>query len=71
MEDKDTLKWTVELQEDPATGDAILEFPPDFLAKTGWVEGDTLTWRELGDGAWTLEKTQSTNNADTTVQDQI
>jgi len=27
-----------------------------LLAKTGWTEGDTLVWRELGDGAWTLEK---------------
>jgi hypothetical protein len=60
MDDKDALKWTLEVQEDPATGDAILEFPPDFLAKTGWCEGDTLVWRELGDGAWTLEKKPKT-----------
>jgi hypothetical protein len=56
MDADDKLKWTVEVQEDPETGDAILEFPPDFLAHTGWAEGDTLVWRELGDGAWTLEK---------------
>jgi hypothetical protein len=49
------------VQEDPETGDAILEFPPDFLAKTGWTEGDTLVWRDLGDGAWTLEKTAKTD----------
>ena len=55
-----THKWTLEVQEDPETGDAILEFPPDFLAKTGWVEGDTLVWRELDDGAWTLEKATKT-----------
>jgi hypothetical protein len=58
--DDKTHKWTLEVQEDPATGDAILEFPPDFLAKTGWTEGDTLVWRELGDGAWTLEKSTKT-----------
>jgi hypothetical protein len=56
MDDKDKLKWTIEIEEDPKTGDAILQFPEDFLAHTGWAEGDTLVWRELGDGAWTLEK---------------
>jgi hypothetical protein len=61
MDADNNLKWTIELQEDPDTGDAILEFPPEMLAKTGWQEGDTLTWRELGDGAWTLEKTAKTD----------
>jgi hypothetical protein len=59
MDADNKLKWTIELQEDPETGDAILEFPPEMLAKTGWQEGDTLVWRELGDGAWTLEKTST------------
>jgi formylmethanofuran dehydrogenase subunit D len=30
------------VEEDPATGDAILQFPPDLLEQTGWKEGDTL-----------------------------
>jgi hypothetical protein len=32
--------WTIELQDDPETGDCILEFPPDMLEETGWKEGD-------------------------------
>jgi hypothetical protein len=61
MDDNNTHKWTLEIQEDPATGDCILEFPPEMLAKTGWKEGDTLSWRELGDGAWTLEKSSKSD----------
>ena len=44
--------WTVELQEDPETGDCILEFPPEMLDQVGWKEGDTLTWTDQGNGSW-------------------
>lgn len=54
MDDK--LSWTVAVEEDPETGDAILPFPPDLLANLGWKEGDTLEWHDNGDGSWTLEK---------------
>jgi hypothetical protein len=46
--------WTLEVQQDPETGEAILEFPPELLAQTGWQEGDTLTWTDLGNGSWSL-----------------
>lgn len=48
--------WTLEVQEDPETGDAILEFPPDLLEQAGWKEGDTLIWTDLGNGSWSLTK---------------
>jgi hypothetical protein len=48
--------WTIVVQEDPETGDAILEFPPDMLEATGWREGDTLTWTDVGNGSWSLSK---------------
>jgi hypothetical protein len=50
--------WTLEVQEDPETGDAILEFPPELLKTAGWQEGDTLTWTDLGNGSWSLTKKQ-------------
>lgn len=53
---KQNLSWTITVEEDPETGDLILPFPEDFLKETGWQEGDTLTWRDLGDGSWSLEK---------------
>jgi hypothetical protein len=49
-------RWTITLEEDPETGDLILPFPEDFLKETGWLEGDTLTWTDRGDGSWSLEK---------------
>lgn len=49
-------QWTLEVQEDPVTGDAILEFPEDLLETAGWKEGDTLEWQDLGDGSWSLHK---------------
>jgi hypothetical protein len=44
--------WTVELEEDPVTGDLILPLNDEMLEATGWQLGDTLVW-ELstnGDG---------------------
>jgi hypothetical protein len=60
MENKDhteaVKRWTITVEEDSESGDLILPFPEDFLKETGWREGDTLTWRDLGDGSWSLEK---------------
>jgi hypothetical protein len=36
--------WTVELIEDPETGELLLPFPPDMLAQVGWDFGDTIQW---------------------------
>ena len=56
MTDKDKVRWELEVQEDPETGDAILQFPPDLLESAGWNEGDTLEWSDNGDGSWSLSK---------------
>jgi hypothetical protein len=48
--------WTITIEEDPETGDCILPFPEDFLAQAGWKEGDTLDWKDNGDGTWCLTK---------------
>ena len=50
------LTWTLDVQEDPETGDAMIQVPPDLLETTGWQEGDTLEWVDLGDGSWSLTK---------------
>lgn len=50
------MSWTLEVQEDPETGDAILQFPPDLLDAAGWKDGDTLEWKDNGDGSWSLVK---------------
>ena len=49
-------RWTLDIQEDPETGDGILEFPLDLIEQTGWKEGDELLWEPATDNAWTLRK---------------
>lgn len=61
-----TNKWTLDIKEDPETGDAILEFPEDLLEQAGWREGDVLTWTDLGNGSWSLTKQQS----DVTIEEE-
>jgi len=53
-------RWSVKIEEDPETGDSILNFPPDMLEETGWKEGDTLIWKDLEDGTWSLTKKNDT-----------
>ena len=52
----DTLRWTLTVEEDPETGESILQLPPDLLANIGWKEGDELEWNDNGDGSWSLTK---------------
>jgi hypothetical protein len=54
-----TKKWTIELQDDPDTGDVILPFPEELLKEAGWVEGDVLDWRDNGNGSYTLTKKET------------
>lgn len=48
--------WSLTVEEDPETGDKIIQFPPDLLKEADWKEGDTLEWIDLGDGSWQLKK---------------
>lgn len=52
-------QWTADIKEDPQTGDAILEFPPEMLETAGWKEGDVIEWSDLGDGSWALTKKEN------------
>ena len=52
--------WTIPVEEaDDGSGDLILQFPDDFMEKTGWKEGDTLEWTDNKDGSWTLTKVKN------------
>jgi len=53
--------WTLTVEEDPETGDAILKFPEDLLEAAGWQEGDVLNWTDLKDGSWELKKITQNN----------
>ena len=53
--------WTLPVEEDPATGDAILNLPKDLLEQAEWQEGDVISWIDNHDGTWTLVKEDLTN----------
>jgi hypothetical protein len=59
-----TQRWTITVEEDPETGDAILPLPPDLLELQGWKEGDTLIWNDEGNGSWSLTKKENENGED-------
>ena len=53
--------WIADITEaNDGTGDAILNFPDDMIAETGWKEGDALEWIDQGDGSFKLEKKEET-----------
>lgn len=62
--------WILEVEEDPDTGDAIIQFPPDLLEATGWREGDHIKWIDLGNGSYQLEKTQLTDEPATPEEEE-
>ena len=51
--------WTLNVEEDPKTGDYMLTFPPELLEQAGWKEGDTIDWIDQKDGSWLLKKVDS------------
>jgi hypothetical protein len=54
--DEQPTRWTVTVEEDPETGELILPLPADLLTTQGWVDGDTLEWKEGKNGEWFLSK---------------
>ena len=39
----------VTIQEDPETGEAVIELPTEVLNKMGFVDGDKITWEVIND----------------------
>lgn len=52
----DRKVWTIDVKEDPESGDQILEFPDDLMESAGWKEGDVIEWIDNKDGSWTIRK---------------
>jgi hypothetical protein len=49
--------WTLTAEEDPDDPESLLlTFPLDLLESAGWKSGDTLDWKDNGDGTWSLSK---------------
>jgi hypothetical protein len=39
-----------------ANGDLILPLDDEIFADLGWEVGDTVVWKDLGDGSWSISK---------------
>jgi bifunctional DNA-binding transcriptional regulator/antitoxin component of YhaV-PrlF toxin-antitoxin module len=48
--------YTIQLEEDPETGELLLPFSPEILKVAGWAEGDILEWTVEENGSITLRK---------------
>ena len=48
--------WTVEVQQDPATGELLLPVPADLLAQMGWAPGTELWWQDNADGTVSIRE---------------
>ena len=51
--------YTIQLEEDPDTGDLLLPLSDAILAEAGWKEGDTLVWKDEGNGSFSISKKES------------
>ena len=49
----------VRLEQD-ANGDLILPLSDELLQSVGWRIGDTVVWKDNGDGSWTMSKKPKT-----------
>jgi hypothetical protein len=49
-------KAVITLVEDPETGDLIMPIPDDIWQQTGWEIGDTLVWKDEGNGSFSVSK---------------
>jgi hypothetical protein len=48
---------TLNVVEDPDSGNLMLDLGVELCAELGWQEGDTLEWIEQKDGSWMIQKT--------------
>jgi len=53
------MSYLVTLEEDPETGDLILPLPDELLKEAGWKTGDTLDWKDNGDGTFSMTRKET------------
>ena len=47
---------TLNIVEDPQTGDLLLELTEELCNEMGWDVGDDIEWTNNHDGSWSLRK---------------
>lgn len=48
--------WTVTVTQTDEQGDFILPLPDELLRLLNWQIGDTVEWKELPNGAWSIRR---------------
>ena len=48
------ISQTLNVVEDPVTGELLLDLGNELCAELGWQVGDTLVWTDNKDGTWLL-----------------
>jgi hypothetical protein len=56
--------WIVQLEEDKATGELLLPFPPDLLSQMGWSEGTDLSWIVNDNGTVSIKEKEKSSDDD-------
>jgi len=50
------MQYTLEIKEDPQTGDLYIEFPQEVIEELGWSEQTVLEWQDLQNGSFSIQK---------------
>lgn len=58
IQSMENLKKTVNIVESD-NGELVLDLGTELCEKLGWDVGDTIDWKDHGDGSWTLTKIQA------------
>ena len=53
------MSYTVKLEVDPKTGDLVLPLPEKLMEEVGWQIGDTIDWKDNGDGSFSMTKKET------------
>ena len=53
------MSYIVTIETDPETGDLVLPLPDELLKEAGWKTGDTLDWKDNGDGTFSMTKQET------------
>lgn len=53
--------WILDVKE-AEDGEPYIELPDELIDSLGWKEGDTVHWKDNGDGTWSLSKKDKNGN---------
>ena len=55
------MTWTVPIATD-SDGELIIVFPDAMIEELDWNIGDSVIWKQLDDGSWSLTKREDSDS---------